>query len=435
MAVVGSRAASAGGRDHTRHFAASLANAGLGIVSGMAAGVDAIAHEAALARADGITVAVVGTGPDVAYPVQHHSLRDRIAARGAVVSEYLPGTCAVAAHFPARNRIIAGLALGTLVVEAAMRSGALITARLAAEAGREVFAVPGSLHNPLARGCHHLIRQGATLVQEPAQLVEGLRLLSGELADALRQRLTAPTELARTVPQPTPRRCDPDYQRLWHALGHDPTPMDSLLERTGLTAAALSSMLLIMELEETWSPSTVAIPAIPSFFTSTASRDAGRGAMKESILDVLLYLFEHYFSEDADLVRDRDSLQNGLIQAGFSPAEISKAFDWLDALAEQRPSVARPHVDGPVRIYHGPELDKLDVDCRGFLLFLEQHRILDADQRELVLDRAMALDQDELDLDDLKWVVLMVLFNQPGAEAAYAWMETQMFLDEPEPVH
>ncbi|MCF8828051.1 DNA-processing protein DprA [Xanthomonas campestris] len=249
VAVVGSRAASAGGRDHTRHFAAGLANAGLGIVSGMAAGVDAIAHEAALARADGITVAVVGTGPDVAYPVQHHSLRDRIAARGAVVSEYLPGTCAVAAHFPARNRIIAGLALGTLVVEAAMRSGALITARLAAEAGREVFALPGSLHNPLARGCHHLIRQGATLVQEPAQLVEGLRLLSGELADALRQRLTAPTEQARTVLQPTPRRSDPDYQRLWHALGHDPTPMDSLLESTGLTAAALSSMLLIMELE------------------------------------------------------------------------------------------------------------------------------------------------------------------------------------------
>lgn len=100
--------------------------------------------------------------------------------------------------------------------------------------------------------------------------------------------------------------------------------------------------------------------------------------MKESILDVLLYLFEHYFSEDADLVRDRDSLQNGLIQAGFSPAEISKAFDWLDALAEQRPSVSQPRVDGPVRVYHGPELDKLDVDGRGFLMFLEQHGILDA---------------------------------------------------------
>ncbi|HEV8693404.1 MAG TPA: DUF494 family protein [Lysobacter sp.] len=162
--------------------------------------------------------------------------------------------------------------------------------------------------------------------------------------------------------------------------------------------------------------------------------------MKESILDVLLYLFEHYFTEDADLVRDHDSLRSGplfeeLGQAGFSPAEINKAFEWLDALASQRPSVATPRVGGPTRVYFGPELDKLDVECRGFLLFLEQHGILDADQRELVLDRAMALDQDELDLDDLKWVVLMVLFNQPGSEAAYAWMETQMFADEPEPVH
>ena len=157
--------------------------------------------------------------------------------------------------------------------------------------------------------------------------------------------------------------------------------------------------------------------------------------MKESILDVLLYLFEHYFTEDADPVRDRDSLQNGLIQAGFSPTEISKAFDWLDALAQQRPTAADPRVDGPVRVFHGPELDKLDLECRGFLLFLERHGVLDAQQRELVIDRAMALDQDTLDLDDLKWVVLMVLFNQPGAEAAYAWMETQMFGEEPEPVH
>jgi Smg protein len=162
--------------------------------------------------------------------------------------------------------------------------------------------------------------------------------------------------------------------------------------------------------------------------------------MKESILDVLLYLFEHYFTDDADLVRDRDSLRSGplfdeLGKAGFSPAEINKAFEWLDALAEQRPSASAPRANGPVRVYFGPELDKLDVDCRGFLLFLEQHGVLDAGQRELVLDRAMALDQDEIDLDDLKWVVLMVLFNQPGSEAAYAWMETQMFEDEPEPVH
>ncbi|MBA2238727.1 MAG: DUF494 family protein [Lysobacter sp.] len=162
--------------------------------------------------------------------------------------------------------------------------------------------------------------------------------------------------------------------------------------------------------------------------------------MKESILDVLLYLFEHYFTEDADLVRDRDSLKSGplfeeLGQAGFSPAEINKAFDWLDALATQRPIPSPSPANGPTRVYAGTELEKLDVECRGFLLFLEQHRVLDAGQRELVLDRAMALDQDELDLDDLKWVVLMVLFNQPGSEAAYAWMETQMFEDEPEPVH
>jgi Smg protein len=157
--------------------------------------------------------------------------------------------------------------------------------------------------------------------------------------------------------------------------------------------------------------------------------------MKESILDVLLYLFEHYIANDADLVRDRDSLQNGLLEAGFSPAEIHKAFDWLDGLAERRHDPSSTRAGGPTRIFFGPELDKLDVDCRGFLMFLEQQGILDANQRELVLDRAMALDQDELDLDDLKWVVLMVLFNQPGSEAAYAWMETQMFEDDGDLVH
>jgi Smg protein len=157
--------------------------------------------------------------------------------------------------------------------------------------------------------------------------------------------------------------------------------------------------------------------------------------MKETILDVLLYLFEHYFYDDPDAVRDRDSLQNGLIQAGFSPTEINKAFDWLDELARQRPAAATPRLDTPVRVYSEPELDRLDIECRGFLMFLEHSGVIDADQRELVLDRAMALDQDEVDVDDLKWVVLMVLFNQPGSEAAYAWMESQMFEDEPEPVH
>ncbi len=158
--------------------------------------------------------------------------------------------------------------------------------------------------------------------------------------------------------------------------------------------------------------------------------------MKETILDVLLYLFEHYFYEDPDAVRDRDSLQNGLLQAGFAPTEINKAFDWLDELSRQRPATSAPRdSNAPVRLYVEQELSKLDRETLGFLMFLEQQGILDAAQRELVLDRVMALDQEEIDLDDLKWVVLMVLFNQPGAEAAYAWMENQMFEDEPEPLH
>src|SRR3990167_319081 len=157
--------------------------------------------------------------------------------------------------------------------------------------------------------------------------------------------------------------------------------------------------------------------------------------MKETILDVLLYLFENYFYDDPDAVRDRDSLQHGLIQAGFSPTEISKAFDWLEELANQRPTLANPRANGPVRVYVEAELDRLDRECLGFLMFLEQNGVLDAYQRELALDRAMALDQEEVDLDDLKWVVLMVLFNQPGAEAAFAWMENQMFGDDPEPIN
>lgn len=163
--------------------------------------------------------------------------------------------------------------------------------------------------------------------------------------------------------------------------------------------------------------------------------------MKESILDVLLYLFEHYFAvaegQSLDLAAPlhSDPLVAELQSAGFSPVEIRNAFDWLDALARQRP-VQRPlEHRGPTRVFHASELDKLDVEARGFLLYLEQQGVLGADQRELVLDRALALDLDEVGLDDLKWVVLMVLFNQPGSEAAYAWMETQMDLDEPEPVH
>lgn len=160
--------------------------------------------------------------------------------------------------------------------------------------------------------------------------------------------------------------------------------------------------------------------------------------MKETLLDVLLYLFENYFYDDPDAVRDRTTLQAGLIQAGFSPSEISKAFDWLEALDDQRAQLA-PAGEGPrhapTRLYAGQELERLDADCRGFLMFLTRDGILDAAQHEHVVERAMALDQDEIDLEDLKWVVLMVLFNQPGQEAAFAWMESFMFQDPGEPLH
>jgi DNA processing protein len=197
VAIVGARNASAAGLAHARTFACALAQAGFAITSGMADGIDGAAHTAAL-DAGAITLAVVGTGPDRVYPRKHHALAQRIAANGAMISEFAPGTAARADHFPRRNRIISGLALGTLVVEAGLQSGSLITARLAGEQGREVFALPGSIHNPLARGCHRLIRDGVQLVESPAEIIETLapatRMLGGELA----ARLSAKTDIQGT---------------------------------------------------------------------------------------------------------------------------------------------------------------------------------------------------------------------------------------------
>lgn len=251
VAVVGSRAPTPGGRDNAADFARALAASGLAVISGLAAGIDTAAHQAVLASG-GATVAVLGTGPDVPYPRANAALHARIAETGAVVSEHLPGTGARPAHFPSRNRIIAGLSLGTVVIEAAERSGALITARLAAEAGREVFALPGSIHNPLARGCHRLIRDGVALVERPDELTAALAPLAQQLAADLRLRLNVPIQCGHTPvtrPVQDERFDDGNYQSLWSALGHDPTGMDHLVERTGLTPAVLSSMLLIMELE------------------------------------------------------------------------------------------------------------------------------------------------------------------------------------------
>lgn len=250
VAVVGSRSPTAGGRDNAHDFAQALAASGLSVTSGLAAGIDTAAHEGALA-AGGQTIAVLGTGPDVPYPRANSALHGRIAAAGAVVSEHLPGTRALREHFPSRNRIIAGLALGTLVIEAAERSGALITARMATESGRDVFAVPGSIHNPLARGCHRLIREGAGLVESAHEVIAAIGPLAAELAEALRGRLAIPITLPVTLGASANdwEPPDTDYQKLWCALGHDPTGMDRLVARSGLTVAELSSMLLVMELE------------------------------------------------------------------------------------------------------------------------------------------------------------------------------------------
>lgn len=254
VAVVGSRAATAGGREHAWEFALELARAGFVVGSGLASGIDAAAHRAALSLGPGNTLAVLGCGPDIAYPASHRGLLEQVAAGGCVVSEHLPGVQARREFFPSRNRILAGLSLGIVVVEAGERSGALITARQAADAGRDVFAVPGSIRNPLARGCHRLIRDGAALVESAREVIDALSPLAAGQALDLRARLADPTEWepagdCRGTPAAPPWLEDPDYNRLWLALGHDPSPMDRLVERSGLTAAELSSMLLVMELE------------------------------------------------------------------------------------------------------------------------------------------------------------------------------------------
>jgi len=247
IAIVGSRNASASGLATAKSFAQAFAHAGFTVTSGLADGIDGIAHSAAM-DANGMTIAVLGTGADVIYPNKHHALALRVAAQGALVSEFSPGTAPRAEHFPRRNRIISGLALGTLVIEASLRSGSLITARLAMEQGREVFAIPGSIHNPMARGCHRLIRDGAKLVETAEEVISELAPLAGQLGAQLRQRLAMeaiPTTIASTT---APHR-DADYTQLLKALDFDALNVDQLAERSGLSVSTLSSMLLVLELE------------------------------------------------------------------------------------------------------------------------------------------------------------------------------------------
>ena len=229
LAVVGSRNATPQGVQTAENFAKALAGKGLAIISGLALGIDAAAHRGALA-AGGETIAVIGTGADRLYPARNRELALAIAERGAIVSEFPLGTPAIAANFPRRNRIISGLSRGVLVVEAAPESGSLITARLAAEQGREVFAIPGSIHSPVARGCHKLIKQGAKLVETAQDILEEF----GNYPEAMD---IGPSTL-----------CASEENAVLGALGHDPCNLDDLAERTGLAADQLLTELLTLEL-------------------------------------------------------------------------------------------------------------------------------------------------------------------------------------------
>lgn len=241
IAIVGSRAASPQGLRDAADFAVALGQAGLVVTSGLALGIDGAAHRAC-ADAGLPGVAVCGTGPDRVYPARHRELAHRIAAHGVLVTEFPPGTPALPEHFPRRNRIIAGLSLGVLVVEASVRSGSLITARLAAEQGREVFAVPGSIHHSGARGCHALIRDGATLTEGAADV---LRVIGPQRTDA-----PGTAELATLAPldPTTAPRLSAAAGATLAALGDAPTAFDTLLTRSGLSVEALSTGLLELEL-------------------------------------------------------------------------------------------------------------------------------------------------------------------------------------------
>ena len=249
IAIVGSRNPTAGGLDHAASFGRHLARQGLTLTSGLALGVDSAAHRAAL-ETGGHTVAVVATGLDRVYPARNRELAAEIAGKGALVSELPLGSEPLRSHFPARNRIISGLSLGTLVVEAGLKSGSLITARLASEQGREIFAIPGSIHNPMARGCHRLIRDGAKLVETADHILEELGPMADELAGALRRELgTQDIAKPEAAPDMEEAGMDPEYQRLFEAMGFEPRSIDNLVSATGLPPAAVSSMLLIMELD------------------------------------------------------------------------------------------------------------------------------------------------------------------------------------------
>ena len=240
LGIVGSRNPTADGAGIAADFAARLVGAGMTITSGMALGIDAAAHTGAM-RAGGSTVAVAGCGPDRVYPKSHRRLAAEIREHGALVTEFFPGTPPLAGHFPRRNRIISGLSTGIMVVEAALRSGSLITARYAAEQGREVFAVPGSIHSPQARGCHRLLKQGAKLVETEQDILEELHSIT--TINGMVEGAEQPGDVELQVDD-----LSTESVQILELMGSAPVSVDRLVERSGLTADAVSSILLLLEL-------------------------------------------------------------------------------------------------------------------------------------------------------------------------------------------
>ncbi len=244
LAMVGTRNPTAAGRNTAKEFAHHLSDVGITITSGLASGIDGASHEGALQGLAG-SIAVVAHGLDIVYPAQHQRLAQEISENGAVVSEMPIGTQLQRGMFPRRNRLISALSLGTLVVEAAQKSGSLITARFALEQNREVFAIPGSIHNPMARGCHQLIRQGAKLVESADDILEDLRITS--IQNPLYPIKT--DACTHENPKDAHKTLDPDHQKLLKCLAYEPVPIDELVNRSGFAASEVASMLLILELE------------------------------------------------------------------------------------------------------------------------------------------------------------------------------------------
>ena len=241
LAIVGSRNPSRQGVENARAFARFLAESGLVITSGMALGIDTSAHQGALA-ASGKTIAVIGTGPDRVYPASNYRLAHEISEKGLIISEFSPGTEAKPGHFPRRNRLISALSLGTLVVEATLKSGSLITARLALEQGREVFAIPGSIHSPQSKGCHRLIKQGAKLVENAQDIIDELSAMFSSLSITDQPSQEVDSLISSSA-------LDQDYQQLLDIIGWEPILVEQIVESSPFSAEEVSSMLLLLELQ------------------------------------------------------------------------------------------------------------------------------------------------------------------------------------------